>query len=117
MAAPATHRLHLLQMEIEMADKKPGRGGHGAPKKKGKKPPKAVEGTPVARKSNKREKMEVRHRLFEGKTVVPVSYTGASAGFGNYTAGMVDGLTIRDQTGRPIPFQNFPLEPKVVKDF
>ena len=88
-----------------------------AAKKKGKKTPKAVEGTPVARKSNKREKMEVRHRLFEGKTVVPVSYTGASAGYGNYTAGMVDGLTIRDQTGRPIPFQNFPLEPMAVKDF
>ena len=106
-----------MQMEIEMADKKPGRGGHGAPKKKGKKAPKADEGTAVARKSNKREKMEVRHRLFEGKTVVPVSYTGASAGYGNYMAGMVDGLTIRDQTGRPIPLQNFPLEPKAGKDF
>ena len=100
-----------------MADKKPGRGGHGAPKKKGKKTPKVVEGSPIARKSNKREKTPVRNRLYEGKAVVPVSYTGASAGYGNYMAGMVDGLTIRDKTGRPIPFQSFPLEPKTVKDF
>ena len=100
-----------------MADKKPGRGGAGAPKKKGKKPPKATEDTPVARKSNKRERAEVRHRLFEGKPVIPVSFTGASAGHGNYMAGMLDGQTIRDKAGRPIPFQNFPLEPKAIKDF
>ena len=100
-----------------MADKKPGRGGHGAPKKKGKKTPKAVETSAVARKSNKREKTAVRNRLYEGKTVTPVSYTGASAGYGNYMAGMVDGMTVRDRSGRPIPFQSFPLEPKALKDF
>ena len=100
-----------------MADKKPGRGGHGAPKKKGKKTPKATEGTPVVRKSNKRERAPVRHRLYEGKAVTPVSFTGARAGYGNYMAGMLDGVTIRDKAGRPVPFRDFPLEPKAVKDF
>ena len=104
---------------VEMADKKPGRGGHGAPKKKkkGKKEPKPVETSVLSRKSNKRDKTPTRRRLYEGKTVSPVSYWGSAVGNGNYTAGMVNGVTVLDERGKPIPFRNFPLEPKAPMDF
>lgn len=101
-----------------MADKKPGRGGHGAPKKKGKKPPKAVETTvSVARKSNKRERALNRRRMYDGKMVTPVKYCGSCVGHGNYTAGMVNGETVRDDAGKPIPWREFTLEPRAVVDF
>ena len=100
-----------------MADKKPGRGGHGAPKKKGKKQPKAQEAAPVARKSNKRERAANRRRLYDGKMVSPVKYCGSCVGHGNYTAGMVNGVTIRDATGKPIPWREFSLEPRAAADF
>ena len=101
-----------------MADKKPGRGGHGAPKKKkGKKEPKVVETLTISRKSSKRDRLPTRNRLHDGKTVMPVSYCGAGAGFGNYMAGMVNGETVLDERGKPIPFRNFPLEPKGPVDF
>ena len=100
-----------------MADKKPGRGGHGAPKKKGKKAPKAQDASPVLRKSNKREKTVARHRFFEGNMVTPAKYFGASAGYGNYMAGMVNGALVRDGGGKPIPFRDFLLEAKKPADF
>ncbi|MEE2658816.1 MAG: hypothetical protein VX733_09955 [Candidatus Latescibacterota bacterium] len=100
-----------------MADKKPGRGGHGAPKKKGKKEPKYVEPSASGRKSNKRERQTDRRRLYEGKPVTPVKYYGSEVGHGNYTAGKVDGVTIQDEQGKPIRFRDFPLEPKAPVDF
>ena len=100
-----------------MADKKPGRGGHGAPKKKGKKDPKPVEPSVVDRKSNKRDRVPTRQRSYEGKKVTPVAYSGSSAGYGNYMAAKVDGVTILDENGRPIPFRDFPLEPNAPADY
>ena len=95
-----------------MADKKPGRGGHGGPKKKGRKEPKLPEPSAAGRKSNKREKSENLHRLYEGKVVTPVKYRGAEAGKGNYVAAMLDGVIVEDESGKPIPYHDLPLEPK-----
>lgn len=100
-----------------MADKKPGRGGHGAPKKKGRKEPKAPEPSVAGRKSNKRDRSPVRHRLYDGKMVLPVKYCGSAAGYGNYVAGIVNGVLVVDERGKPIPFHDFPLEPQAVPDF
>ena len=93
-----------------MADKKPGRAG----KKKGTKEPKFREAPVVARKSNKREKTALRHRLYDGKIVSPAKFYSSQ---GNYTAGMVDGKVVMDEGGRPIRFRDIPLEPKLVADF
>ncbi len=102
---------------VKMADKKPGRGGHGAPKKKGIKEPKIVEPSVAGRRSNKRERSPVRNRLHEGKVVSPVKYSGASAGYGNYMAGIANGVLVVDERGKPIPFHDSPLEPKAAVDF
>ena len=100
-----------------MADKKPGRGGHAAPKKKGKKQPKPQEAVGTVRKSNKRERAVNRRRMYDGKVVTPVAYAGSCVGHGNYTAGMVNGVTVRDASGKPIPWHQFSLEPRVTADF
>ena len=98
-----------------MADKKPGRGVHRPSKaKKGKKVPKLQEPAPVARRSNKRDKTSDRHRLYEGKMVIPVQFDGSSAGYGNYMAGMVNGAMVLDESGKPMRFHDFPLSPKPV---
>ena len=98
-----------------MADKKPGRGGHSLSKtKKGKKEPKFQEPAAVTRRSNKRDKSSERHRLYEGKIVMPVRFDGSAAGHGNYTAGMVNGIMILDESGKPMYFRDFPLSPKPV---
>ena len=94
-----------------MADKKPGRGVKA---KKGKKEPKPRETTTITRKSNKREKAALRHRLFDGKIVMPAKYYGSLAGIGNYTAGMVNGELILDEEGKPMHFRDFPLGAKPV---
>ena len=100
-----------------MADKKPGRGGQGAKKKKGTKEPKIREPSVAVRRSNKRERSPVRSRLHEGKVVSPVKYSGSAVGNGNYTAGMVSGMLVLDERGKPIPFHDFPLEPMAAADF
>ena len=71
----------------------------------------------VDRKSNKRDRGPTRQRLYEGKKVTPVAYSGSSAGYGNYMAAKVDGVTILDENGKPIPFRDFPLEPKAPADY
>ena len=92
-----------------MADKKPGRGM----KKKGKKEPKVRAPLVVERRSSKRDRLPTRVRLHEGKTVTPVKYSGSAVGHGNYTAGLVNGVMVLDGRGKPIPFRDFPQEPKV----
>lgn len=100
-----------------MADKKPGRGGHGAPKKKkDKKPPTPTEPTPAGRKSGKRDRAPVRHRLYDGKIAMPVRYSGPMRR-GSYMAAMVNGSIVRDGSGEAIPFHDLPLEPRVQADF
>ena len=99
-----------------MADKKPGRGGHGAPKKKGKKPPTPPEPTSIGRKSSKRDRSPVRNRLYDGKTAIPVQYSGSTR-HGSYMAAMVGGSMVRDGSGEPIPYHDLPLEPKAPSDF
>ena len=44
-------------------------------------------------------------------------YRGSTAGKGNYVAGMVDGVMVADDTGKPIPFRNLPLEEKTLSSF
>ena len=100
-----------------MADKKPGRGGHGDKKKKGKKEPKPAEPSTGGRRSSYREKAATRRRMHDGKAVVPVKYSGSHAGHGGYMAGMVGDEIVRDDSGKPIAFHDFPLEPQVVRDF
>lgn len=41
----------------------------------------------------------------EKKLVSPVLYGGSRIGHGNYMAGHIDGKTVEDKTGRPIPFK------------
>jgi len=41
----------------------------------------------------------------EKKIVSPVWYHGSREGFGNYMAGHIDGKTVEDQNGKPIPFR------------
>ena len=91
-----------------MADKKPGR----EMKKKGKKEPKVRAPLVVERRSNKRDRIPTRARLHEGKAVTPVKYSGSAVGNGNYTAGLVNGVMVLDERGKPIPFRDFPLGPK-----
>jgi hypothetical protein len=95
-----------------MADKKPGRGGQSIAK--GKKEPKFQEPVAVTRRSNKRDKASERHRLCEGEVVMPVQFDGSSAGHGHYTAGMVKGVLVLDESGKPMRFRDFPLGPKPV---
>lgn len=97
---------------IEMADKKPGRGGQSLAK--GKKEPKFQEPVAVTRRSNKRDKASERHRLCEGEVVMPVQFDGSKAGDGHYTAGMVNGVLVLDESGKPMRFRDFPLGPKPV---
>ena len=99
-----------------MADKKPGRGGHGAPKKKGKKEPKLPEPSGGGRRSTYRERAPNRQRVYGGKVVTPVHYSGSQVGHGNYMAGMVNNEIVRDESGKPIPFHSFPLEPQAPAD-
>lgn len=50
-----------------------------------------------------------RHRYVlingEKKLVTPAWYHGSREGHGNYMAGHVDGNTVDDSNGRPIPFK------------
>lgn len=41
----------------------------------------------------------------ERKLVTPVFYGGSRAGHGNYMAGYIDGKTVEDRNGRPIPYK------------
>jgi hypothetical protein len=40
------------------------------------------------------------------KVVKPVLYCGGNAGHGTYLAGHVDGVTVEDVKGKPIPFRS-----------
>jgi len=98
-----------------MADKKPGRGS-AKKKKKSPKPPKPPEPTPVGRKSAKRDRAPVRHRLYNGEIAMPVQYSGPTR-HGSYIAAMVGGSLVCDDRGEPIPYHDLPLEPRAAKDF
>ena len=71
----------------------------------------------VDRKSNKRVRSPVRHRLYDGKVVSPVKYCGSAVGLSNYVAGIVNGVIVVDERGKPIPFHDFPWSPKQLRIF
>jgi len=47
-----------------------------------------------------------RRRLLEGKEVKPIWYCGKWEGHGSYIAGHIDGITVNDKNGKPLPFRS-----------
>ena len=45
---------------------------------------------------------------------MPVQFDGSKVGGGRYTAGMVKGVMVLDESGKPMRFRDFPLGPKPV---
>jgi hypothetical protein len=45
------------------------------------------------------------YKMLDGKKVEPVLYYGRNAGHGTYMAGQVDGQTVVDHSGRPVPYK------------
>jgi hypothetical protein len=47
-----------------------------------------------------------RVRMVGDKIVKPVLYCGSTAGHGTYLAGQIDGITVEDAKGKPVPFRS-----------
>lgn len=47
-----------------------------------------------------------RKRIFNGQEVKPVWYCGKWEGHGSYMAGHIDGITVCDKNGKPLPFRS-----------
>jgi len=47
-----------------------------------------------------------RIRMLGDKVVKPVLYCGGNSGHGTYLAGHVDGVTVEDVNGKPVPFRS-----------
>ena len=56
----------------------------------------------MAKKSNKRERVAGRKRIYEGKVVIPVKYKGPH---GSFMAGVVDDELVMMKNGKPLPFK------------
>ncbi|NBW58385.1 hypothetical protein EBR43_11555 [bacterium] len=53
-----------------------------------------------------------RIRILDGKEVKPIWYCGKWEGHGSYMAGHIDGITVMDAHGKPLPFRSIGnLEP------
>lgn len=46
-----------------------------------------------------------RKRMLDGKEVKPILYCGRWENRGSYISGHIDGITVCDESGRPIPFR------------
>jgi hypothetical protein len=47
-----------------------------------------------------------RIRMVGDKVVKPVLYCGSNAGHGTYLTGQIDGITVEDTNGKPVPFRS-----------
>jgi len=47
-----------------------------------------------------------RRRMLDGKEVKPIWYCGKWEGHGSYMAGHIDGITVCDKNGKPLPFRS-----------
>lgn len=47
-----------------------------------------------------------KKRMLDGKEVKPVWYCGKWEGYGSYMAGHIDGITVCDKNGKPLPFRS-----------
>jgi len=47
-----------------------------------------------------------RIRILDGKEVKPIWYCGKWEGLGSYMSGHIDGITVCDNSGKPIPFRS-----------
>jgi len=47
-----------------------------------------------------------RIRMLDGKEVKPIWYCGKWEGLSSYMSGHIDGITVCDNSGKPIPFRS-----------
>lgn len=47
-----------------------------------------------------------KKRVLDGKEVKPIWYCGKWEGYGSYMSGHIDGHTVCDKSGKPLPFRS-----------
>ena len=51
-----------------------------------------------------------RKKLYQGKELKPCLYDGRAVGRGKYLSGSVDGDIVTDESGKPIPYLQIPVD-------